>query len=123
MNGESATTILEKAAGPISRRNFLQSLAAGAAGAALTSQLTSKVLAAGPGVFGSGNETGEVVLDGLMITYFDLGGANPSSFFTFGQNFSSTFSLRLPKSPGIELTATVPDVERPQKGAYLQHAS
>jgi hypothetical protein len=91
----------------LSRRSFLRFLSIGAAGAALGLSRTGRALAADKNASVDA-EAGQVTLDGLMMTYFRFADNIGPSKFTFGKNFSTTFTLRLPQTPGIMLSGAVP---------------
>jgi hypothetical protein len=107
----------------LTRRSFIRYLAAGAAGTALTLPSPIDLFAAPQHTTAADIEVGQVTLDGLMLTYFSTPRANASTKFTIGKNFSSTFTLRLPQSPGIELTGIVPQAGAALPGNYRQHPS
>jgi hypothetical protein len=68
-------------------------------------------------------EMGEVTLDGLMMTYFSMPSQASSSVFTFGKNFSTTFTLKLPQTPGIVMTGMVTSGSPSLDASHSQHAS
>ena len=123
MTGQNAMTIRNERRSGISRRTFIRSLAIGAAGVALTLPRASSIFGADTLIASTEPLAGQITLDGLMLTYFASGTANTTSTFTLGKNFSSTFTLKLPQSPGIELIGTAPPADAPVPGAYRQHAS
>jgi hypothetical protein len=109
----------------LSRRRFLH-YAAGAAGAALALPRRGLALAQAGGIASADTEVGTIILDGLMFTYFNFPPSVVSSKFTFGKNFSATFTLKLPQAPGVELVARVPikdEVPTVPVSAFSQYAS
>ncbi|HKV41106.1 MAG TPA: twin-arginine translocation signal domain-containing protein [Blastocatellia bacterium] len=118
----------------LSRRGFLQTVALASAGAGLihsgptrasaATELPPATRPAAPlNAPGTGVDMGEVTLDGLMLTYFCAAPAFSSSTFTFGRNFSTTFTLKLPQSPAIVLTGTVPSDDPVLLKDHIQRTS
>lgn len=109
----------------VSRRKFLLSAGLGTAGAALLLSRPSDIFAGtfGPSTEAADSEVGEVTLDGLMMTYFSMPPAFASSIFTFGKNFSTSFTLKVPQAPGIVLTGTIEPGSPAPAGIHSQHTS
>jgi hypothetical protein len=120
----------------LTRRSFLRYAGLGTAGTALLLTTTVDMFAADLLTEGQappeapvmdtgrdGSEMGEVTLDGLMLTYFSVSPAFASSVFTFGKNFSTTFTLKLPKAPGVVLTGSTVTGGPMPAGSHNQHAS
>lgn len=119
----------------ISRRSFLRIAATGTLGASLLLSGAGEIFAAAPveekaqgaqlpNSSGSPSESGEVVLDGLMLTYFCIPPAFGGSTFTFGRNFSSAFTLKLPADESVELkAATAPEKQMILNTGHVQRAS
>jgi hypothetical protein len=120
----------------LSRRSFLRYAGFGTAGAAFLLSGAVNVFDANLGTrngVGAGpstadtttdhSELGEVMLDGLMMTYFSMLSQASSSVFTFGKNFSTTFTLKLPQAPGIVMTGTVTSGSPSLEGNHSQHTS
>ena len=120
----------------LSRRSFLRYAGLGSAGSALLLSRSVDVFAGEPptgreaatGPLAAAtqpddSESGEIRLDGLMMTYFSMPQAFASSVFTFGKNFSTSFTLKAPKAPGIVLTGAVAGGVPAPVRDHTQHAS
>ena len=122
---------------PLSRRTFLRYAGLGTAGTTLLLSGSLDIFGGDPrtavqqsssaqthvtGAETTDAELGEITLDGLMLTYFSIPHGFANSTFTFGKNFSTAFTLRLPQSPGTSLTGMVP-AGRPFSDSLSQHTS
>ena len=87
----------------LSRRAFVCGIAKGGAGGLLA-------LTAAEGVLAGVKDSGEITLDGLLITYFSAPlGTGGSASYTFTTGYTATFSFRSVASPEISLRAMVSD--------------
>ena len=86
-----------------SRRSFIRNAAAGVAGAAVGLSSANRVL-------GAIKDSGEVTLDGLLITYFSAPlGTDGSASYTFLTPYSTTLGFRSLAAPDLTLIASVSD--------------
>lgn len=90
----------------VTRRSFVRSFALGAAAGPL-------LLGSSKAVFGNSRESGEVVLDGLLITYFSAPVGSPTpSRWTFEKRYATTMRItKVIEFPDATFRANVPEDE------------
>jgi len=88
----------------VTRRSFVRSIALGAAAGPL-------ILGSSKGAPGQSRESGEVVLDGLLITYFSAPVGSPtSSQWTFEKRYATTVRItKVIEFPDETFSAKVPE--------------
>jgi hypothetical protein len=95
----------ERASCP-SRRTFIRNAAAGVAGATV-------VLSGADCALGAIKDSGEITLDGLLITYFSAPvGTDGSASYTFTTAYTTTISLRSLANPDVSLRASISEDEQ-----------
>jgi hypothetical protein len=96
-----------------SRRTFIRNAAAGVAGAAVA-------LSGAEGVLAAIKDSGEVTLDGLLITYFSAPlGTSGSASYTFTTAYTATLGFVSLANPDISLRAGISDDQQRINGGSL----